>query len=99
MKGENLNTPKFSKREFEIIIAELSSLLIGGELEEATEEDEWKTCAVRDIKAGQDIFLYGIEPIGVAARDIPAGSIINYKPNENTADVIVIEERKNANTP
>lgn len=57
-----------------------------------------KLQAVQDIKAGQDIFWYGILPVGVAARDISAGSIIDYKPNENTADVITVEERKNANT-
>jgi predicted homoserine dehydrogenase-like protein len=58
-----------------------------------------KFYAVNDIKAGQDLFWYGIAPIGLAARDIPKGTTINYKPNENTADVIVFEERENANTP
>ncbi len=58
-----------------------------------------KVCAVQDIKDGQDMFWYGVMPIGVAARDIEAGEIIEYNPNKNTADVIVVEERKNANTP
>lgn len=58
-----------------------------------------KACTVQDIKVGQDMFWYGILPIGVAARNIPAGSIIDYRPNENTTDVITTKERKNANTP
>lgn len=60
-----------------------------------------KFYAVNDIKAGQDMFWYGIAPIGVAARDIPKGTTINYTPNENTADVIVFEfeERENADAP
>lgn len=55
-----------------------------------------KACTVQNIKAGQDMFWYGISPIGVAARDIETGEIIEYKPNENTADVIVKENNANA---
>jgi hypothetical protein len=63
-------------------------------------------CTVQDIKAGQDMLLYGIVSIGIAARDIPAGSIIDYNPERNTLDVIVTEDviitakkNKNANSP
>lgn len=60
--------------------------------------------AVENIRARQDVFLYGIVPIGVAARDIPKGAEINYDPNKNTVDVIVFEFEQpeksgNANPP
>ena len=46
--------------------------------------------AVQDIKAGQDMFWYGIfPPIGTAARDIAAGEIIEYDSHKSTKDVIL----------
>lgn len=43
---------------------------------------DMKFQAVEDIKAGQDLWWYGIVPIGLAARDIPAGTEIDYDPNK-----------------
>lgn len=61
---------------------------------------DMKFQAVEDIKAGQDLWWYGIVPIGLAARDIPAGTEIDYDPNKNMVDIIVFEsEQPDANPP
>lgn len=54
--------------------------------------------AVENIKAGKNISIWGICPVGIAARDIEAGEEVHYDPDKNTVDVIVRED-EDANSP
>ncbi len=49
---------------------------------------------VQNIKVGENISIWGICPVGIAARDIKTGEEIHYDPGRDTADVIVKDEKK-----